>query len=334
MAKPPPQPAVIFEIPEALQALGSLIAQTPTVAIVGTLTAYQRGRRWATGEIASYKSNGDVESQLRLSFPPDGAPSKAQLEVGNRVRVVGRFHVDHRYGPVQFQVSHTTVLQTRAESASAVDQLVVSIRNEGLDRVQKRLELADSASRLGVVCPMNRGAGGTDFIERLRRSDQPWDIQVLEVPMGSEDAGSKMATAIATRAAFENVDAIVLCRGGGSPAELAPFDSEDLARAIVESPIPVVVAVGHHHDHHVADLVAFRSCATPTAAAEWFIQRRDAQVRLAREAATRIRALEAERASQRATLLVARARRATRVAVGVVLIAVLAILIFIVRGLS
>lgn len=334
MAKPPPQPAVIFEIPDALHALETLIARTPTVAIVGTLTAYKRGRRWANGEIASYNSNGDVESQLRLSFPPDAAPGKAQLEVGNRVLVVGRFIIDHRYGPVQFQVGQTTVLATRAQSAAAVDQLVASIRNEGLDRVQKRLQLADSASRLVVVCPVNRGAGGTDFIERLKRSGQTWDIQVLEVPMGSEDAGSKMATAIATSAASGNVDVIVVCRGGGSPAELAPFDTEDLARAIVESPIPVVVAVGHHHDQHVADLVAFRSCATPTAAAEWFIQRRDSQTRLARETATRIRALEAKRASQQAAQLAATARRATRIAIAVIVIAVVAALVLAARQLG
>ncbi len=333
MATPPPQPAVIFEIPEALQALEELIAQTPTVAIVGTLTAFKRGRRWANGEIAAHKSNGDIRSQLRLSFPPEAAPGKAQLEVGNKVRVVGRFVVDHRYGRVQFQVSHTTVLQTRADSASAVDQLVVSIRNEGLDGVQKGLQLPDGAKRLLVVCPLNRGAGGTDFIERLERSGLDWDLEVLEVPMGSGDSGSKMAAALASRATGSTADVIVLCRGGGSPAELAPFDSEELARAIVESPTPVVVAVGHHNDHHVADLVAFQSCATPTAAAEWFIRRRDSPRRLAQEAEARIRAVEAERASQNAALLAEHARRATRLAIAVVLVAVVAVLFFIVRGL-
>lgn len=143
-----------------------------------------------------------------------------------------------------------------------------------------------------------------------------------------------MATAIATSAASGNVDVIVVCRGGGSPAELAPFDTEDLARAIVESPIPVVVAVGHHHDQHVADLVAFRSCATPTAAAEWFIQRRDSQTRLASETATRIRALEAERASQQAAQLAATARRATRIAIAVLVIAAVAVLVLAARQLG
>ena len=104
MTEPSAQPAVVFEVPEALQALEDLVAQTPTVAIVGTLTAFKRGRRWANGEIAAHKPNGNVRSQLRLSFPPQAAPGKTQLEVGNQVRVVGRFVVDHRYGPVQFQV--------------------------------------------------------------------------------------------------------------------------------------------------------------------------------------------------------------------------------------
>ncbi len=334
MTEPSAQPAVVFEVPEALQALEDLVAQTPTVAIVGTLTAFKRGRRWANGEIAAHKPNGNVRSQLRLSFPPQAAPGKTQLEVGNQVRVVGRFVVDHRYGPVQFQVNQTTVLQNRAESASAVDQLVVSIRNEGLDAIQKRLPLPTEASNLLIVCPLNRGAGGTDFIERLERSGHDWDLDIVEVPMGGSDAGSKMASALTSRTADDAVDVIVLCRGGGSPAELAPFDSEELARAIVESSKPVVVAVGHHTDRHVADLVAFRSCATPTAAAEWFVTRRDAQRRQAQEAATRIRALEAQRASQRAELLADRARRTTRLAIVVIVVALIAVLVFMAQGLT
>jgi len=334
MSKPAPQPAVVFEIPEVLQALAERLAQTPTVAIVGTLTAFKRGRRWANGEIAAHKPNGSIRSQLRLSFPPQAAPGKSQLEVGNKVRVVGRFVVDHRYGPVQFQVSHTTVLQSRAESASAVDELVVSIRSEGLDLIQKRFQLPSQANRLLIMCPLNRGACGTDFIERLVRSGHDWELDVLEVPMGSGDSGLKMATALTKRATESTADAIVLCRGGGSPAELAPFDSQELARAIVEASKPVVVAVGHHDDRHVADLVAFRSCATPTAAAEWFLKRRDAQRRQAQEAATRIRALEAQRASENAELLADRARRTTRLAIAVVTVAVIAVLIFIVRALT
>lgn len=333
MSRPAPQPAVVFEIPEVLQALEARLAHTPTVAIVGTLTAFKRGRRWASGEIAAHKQNGDVRSRLRLSFPPQAAPGKGQLEVGNKVRVVGRFVVDHRYGPVQFQVAHTTVLLTRADSASAVDELVVSIRSEGLDLIQKRFQLHNQANRLLVMCPLNRGAGGTDFIERLERSRHEWEIDVLEVAMGSGDSGSKMATALTKRSAESRADAIVLCRGGGSPAELAPFDSEELARAIVEASKPVVVAVGHHDDHHVADLVAFQSCATPTAAAEWFLRRRDAQRRQAQDAAARIRTLEAERASETAELLADQARRTTRLAIAVIAVVVIAVLIFIVRGL-
>lgn len=334
MTKSSPQPAVVFEIPEALQALEELVAQTPTIAIVGTLTAFKRSRRWANGEIATHKPNGDVRSRLRLSFPPHAAPEKTQLEVGNQVRVVGRFVVDHRYGPLQFQVSQTTVLQSRAASASAVDQLAVSIRNEGLDTIQKRFQLSNEANRLLVLCPLNRGAGGTDFIERLERSGHEWKLDVLEVPMGGGDSGSTMASALTSCAAESPVDVIVLCRGGGSPAELAPFDSEELARAIVESPKPVIVAVGHHADRHIADLVAFQSCATPTAAAEWFVRRRDAQRQQAQETATRIRALEVQRASQSAALLADRARRTTRLASAVIVVAVIAVLIFIVRGLT
>lgn len=334
MTNMPPQPAVIFTIPEALQALDGLVAATPTVAIVGTLTAFKKGRRWATGEIATHKPNGDVLAQLRISFPPQCASGRAQLEVGNTVRVTGRFTVDNRYGPVQFQVSHTIVLEDRAESASAVDRLTASIRHEGLHRLQQRFRLGDDANRLLVVCPVNQGAGGTDFIDRLQASKHDWDLEVLEVPMGNSDSGFRIAAAVSGRADRSPADAIVLCRGGGSPAELAPFDSEHLARAIVEASKPVVVAVGHSDDRHVADLVAFKSCPTPTAAAEWFIRRRETQHRVAVQAAIRIREVRAEATATAAEQLASNARRATLVAAAAACVFAFAVLFFIVRGLS
>ena len=70
-----------------------------------------------------------------------------------------------------------------------------------------------------------------------------------------------------------DVDAVVLARGGGSRADLAPFDTELVARAIAGMPVPVITGVGHEIDRSVADEVAHTACKTPTACAQTLLQR-------------------------------------------------------------
>ena len=71
------------------------------------------------------------------------------------------------------------------------------------------------------------------------------------------------------------VDVVVITRGGGSRADLSWFDQKDLAVAIAESPVPVITAIGHEIDRSIADLVAHHFCKTPTAAAEFLVDRVD-----------------------------------------------------------
>ncbi len=333
MAAHAEQTNVVFSIPEALEALRGLIDQTPTVAIVGTLTAFKPGRRWASGEIATQGAGGDVVAQLRLSYPPAAVPPRGKLQVGNTVRVVGRFVVDSRYGPVQFRVAHTTILEDRAAAAEAVERLAVSIRAEGLHEVQKRLVLPTNAQSLFVICPVNRGAGGNDIIDRLDASPFEWNLEVAEVPMGVPNAGDLMASVVTSASVRSTADAIVICRGGGSPAELAPFDSEALAKAIVEATRPVVVAVGHSDDRHIADLVAHHSSPTPSAAADWFIRRRDTQRRQAEHDASRRRLADADIAREGARELLERAK-GERVRARVLLGIAIVIAIVLVLGLA
>jgi exodeoxyribonuclease VII large subunit len=81
--------------------------------------------------------------------------------------------------------------------------------------------------------------------------------------------------AVAGHAAAD-VDVIVITRGGGSRADLSWFDQRDLAVAIAECSVPVITAIGHEVDTSIADLVAHHACKTPTAAAEFLVERVDA----------------------------------------------------------
>jgi exodeoxyribonuclease VII large subunit len=107
-----------------------------------------------------------------------------------------------------------------------------------------------------------------DVLTTLRRRVP--HIQVILYPtlVQGEGAGAKIAQAIATAAAREECDVLLVCRGGGSIEDLWAFNEEIVARTIANCPMPVIAGIGHETDFTIADFAADMRAATPTAAAE------------------------------------------------------------------
>ena len=128
---------------------------------------------------------------------------------------------------------------------------------------------------------------------RARDSRNPAvSLVVYPAPAQGADAPAKIAAAIraaGARAASDGCEAIVVCRGGGDWDDLAAYNSEEVARAIVESPLPVVTGVGHESDETIADLAADVRAPTPTAAAAAAVFSRERAVADLRALAARAR---------------------------------------------
>ncbi|HHD63976.1 MAG TPA: exodeoxyribonuclease VII large subunit, partial [Desulfobulbaceae bacterium] len=113
-----------------------------------------------------------------------------------------------------------------------------------------------------------RGAAVHDFIRIARRRFPQIRLAVYPVAVQGEQAAEEMVDAISLINKKLTTDIIVLCRGGGSLEDLQPFNDEQLARAIFNSKIPVVSAVGHEIDFTIADFVSDLRAPTPSGAAE------------------------------------------------------------------
>nr|MDQ3388666.1 exodeoxyribonuclease VII large subunit [Gemmatimonadota bacterium] len=124
--------------------------------------------------------------------------------------------------------------------------------------------------RVGVITSMH-SAAFHDMDGVLRRRAWWIPVTVAHTPVEGADAAPEIATAIRRFGATREecpVDVVILARGGGSMESLWGFNTEPVARAIADCPVPVISAVGHATDHTVADLVADHRAATPTAGAE------------------------------------------------------------------
>ncbi|MFA7268534.1 MAG: exodeoxyribonuclease VII large subunit [Sterolibacterium sp.] len=151
------------------------------------------------------------------------------------------------------------------------------LEREGLFAAEKKLPLPGFPRCVGIVTSP-QAAALRDILSTLQRRAPHLRTILYPVPVQGDGAAEKIAAAIALageRAHLDNVDVLIVARGGGSIEDLWAFNEECVARAIASCPLPVVSGIGHETDTSIADFVADQRAATPTAAAElvstgWF----------------------------------------------------------------
>ncbi len=150
---------------------------------------------------------------------------------------------------------------------TAFEELKEKLSKEGLFDESHKKPIPFMPKIIGVLTS-NTGAVIRDIINVSTRRNPNVYIRLLPVPVQGEGAGVKIAKAIKLMNDKKLADVIIVARGGGSIEDLWPFNEEVVARAIYESELPVISAVGHETDFTIADFVADLRAPTPSAAAE------------------------------------------------------------------
>lgn len=158
-------------------------------------------------------------------------------------------------------------------------RLKAQLTQEGLFDAERKRPLPVFVKTIGIVTSP-QAAALRDILIALRRRAPHVNIILYPTPVQGEGAGMKIAQAIASAAAREECDVLLVCRGGGSMEDLWAFNEEVVARTIVNCPMPVIAGIGHETDFTIADFAADLRAATPTAAAELAAAPRDAWLQL------------------------------------------------------
>ena len=229
------------------------------------LTENVGGRKVADVRAVAWRSQ---YPQLKAFFEREtGQELKAGLSVLVRVQV--SFHEQYGFSLYVDDVDPSFTLGAQAlEKKKALERLAAG----GYLEMQRELTLPPLPYRLAVVTSKT-AAGYGDFRKHLLENEAGYAfrLDLYEAVMQGEKAPASIVSAI-MEAQEQPYDALLILRGGGSEQDLVCFDDFDLAVAIATCPIPVVTAIGHERDHHVADLVANRSVKTPTALADLFLE--------------------------------------------------------------
>jgi exodeoxyribonuclease VII large subunit len=199
-----------------------------------------------------------------------GQPLKAGLKILFQASV--RFH--ELYG-LSLDIVNIDPNYTIGDLARQRQETLKRLEAEGLLEANKELELTLVPQRLAVISSAT-AAGYQDFIHQLQNNGYGYSFHTALFPAAVQgnEAPASVKRAMAQVAKYkESFDAIVLIRGGGSQTDLSCFDDYAIAAAIGHSPLPVLTGIGHERDESISDMVAHTRLKTPTAVANFLIDR-------------------------------------------------------------
>lgn len=238
---------------------------------------------WVEGEVSNFikHSSGHMYFSLKdefsvlscVLFKRANQDLKFKIENGLNVICFGRISVYDKRGQYQLYVDKVEPKGLGALQL-AFEQLKGRLKKEGLfDEAHKR-EIPYLPYKIGVITSPT-GAAIRDILKVTRQRFQNIDLIINPVRVQGKGAELEIAKAVEDLNKFDDIDVIIVGRGGGSLEDLWAFNEEIVARAIYNSRIPIISAVGHEVDWTIADFVADLRAPTPSAAAERVIPKKE-----------------------------------------------------------
>ena len=245
---------------------------------------------WVQGEISNFKlhtsghlyfSVKDEQSQLSaVMWRSRAGQLRFRPQDGMKVMVRGNITLYEPRGSYQIDCQQIQPLG-KGDLQIAFEQLKQRLQEEGLFSAGRKRPLPEYPQRIGIVTSPT-GAAIQDMISVFTRRSPGVELIIVPVKVQGIGAAEEISAGISLLKEQDAVDVIIIGRGGGSLEDLWAFNEEIVARAIVDSHIPVVSAVGHEIDYSISDFTADLRAPTPSAAAELTVKDRNDVVELIR----------------------------------------------------
>jgi len=285
----------------------------------------QVGQVWVTGEITNLRSQSsghlyftlkDAGAQIScVLFRGEFKIDRSLLQDGRNVVLQGEITVYEPRGQYQLRVT-AVALEGMGTLQAAFEKLKQKLNSEGLFATERKRLLPRYPQRIGLVTSPT-GAAIRDVLHVVQRRNPTLHLILVPCRVQGDAAAAEIARAIQllnelSRTKF-SLDLILLTRGGGSLEDLWAFNEEIVARAIFDSTLPVVSAVGHEIDFTISDFVADARAATPSAAAEILTEGVFSSAQFFAQAGARLRQLLRRKVDDKEDLLAQMTQRLARV---------------------
>lgn len=262
-----------------------MFSQEETVFSVGEISARIKsllegniGRITVEGEVSSFSESSarhwyfslkDSRTPALLSavcFSYRRPPLMKKPAVGDTIRAEGRLSAYDAKSSYQL-IAESIRTAGRGDLFRRLEELKQRLYAEGLFDAGRKRPLPPFPQTVGVVTSAE-GKVFRDICSRIRMHGAPLRVILLPAAVQGTEAAASLIARIRQANAMRLCDVLIVGRGGGSPEDLLPFSDEGVVRAVAESEIPVISAVGHEPDTPLCDFAADHRSATPTAAAD------------------------------------------------------------------
>jgi exodeoxyribonuclease VII large subunit len=298
---------------------------------IKSLLEAQVGVVWVSGEITNLRpqSSGhiyftlkDAGAQLNcVLFRGESKVERSLLKDGRKVNLRGELTVYEPRGQYQMRVM-AVEMQGLGALQAAFEKLKQKLSAEGLFAPERKRPLPRYAERIGLVTSPT-GAAIRDVLHVIQRRNPGLELVLAPCRVQGDGAAAEIAAAIRLLNEFhasqltanqghQALDLILVTRGGGSLEDLWAFNEEAVARAIFDSSLPVVSAIGHEIDFTISDFVADVRAATPSAAAEIITEGVFSSGQFLAEAGARMRQLAGQQMADKARALALVSQRLAR----------------------
>ena len=234
---------------------------------------------WVSGEISGFKaypsghwyfSIKDSEAVLRcVMFKGDNNKVLNEPKEGDQLILFGKLSVYKRTGSYQMTVRQME-LAGFGELMRKFELLKNKLNSEGLFEIKNSEQLPEINNKIAIITS-SKGAAIRDVISTLQRRSPHTEILIAPTIVQGEQSPNSILQSlklIETQYSKNNIDAAIICRGGGSIEDLWSFNNEEVCRYIAQMKTPIISGVGHETDFTLTDFVSNYRAATPTAAAE------------------------------------------------------------------
>ena len=254
----------------------SIISVTKLNRLARQVIESEIGQVWVTGELSNfvaaasghwYFTMKDSKAQIRTAmFKGANRSVKFTPKAGDKVVVRGNLSLYEARGDYQLIAEHMEP-EGLGQLKQAYEALKAKLSTEGLFSMDTKQTIPENVKRLGVVTSPT-GAAVHDILNVLKRRNPSIEVILYPSLVQGDSAAQSIADQIHLANKRQEVDLLIVGRGGGSLEDLWAFNEEAVAYAISASVLPIVSAVGHEVDVTIADYVADMRAPTPSAAAE------------------------------------------------------------------
>jgi exodeoxyribonuclease VII large subunit len=264
----------VFRVAEVNRAVRFMLeGNWPSILIEGELSDVRR----AKGHVYFTLNDEDEPAQLRgVMFQSDVRRTRAELKDGARIRFRGKLSLYTARGQFQL-VARSAQPIGQGDLAEQFRKLRAKLEAEGLLDAETKRPLPQLPRVVGVVS--SRSGAALRDIMRVAAHRCPVRILVADCRVQGEDAPRSIVSALELVQRVDDLDVVIIARGGGSAEDLWAFNDESVARAVAACRVPIVSGIGHEIDFTITDLVADARAATPSNAAEMVVPEREALLR-------------------------------------------------------